>query len=197
MLKQVRGLKAAGMLDTFLQGCYSGWTGLPTSQRTLRSFLPFGDVKQIKIKKRPGNCWSWCCQSSSYLRSCRSHSLRCNRVSDYYRSCTFHGTNAAFTYNRGSAMPGHLHILHPSTWQQRHLKVEQVGLQIAARPGGAEAHPGRDRHGNPAARREGNNRTYPCFLAILSSRDIIILAEETETYRETELNQQPVQVDRH
>lgn len=92
-------------------------------------------------------------------------------------------------------MKGHLHILHPATWQQRHLQVEQVSLQVAARPGGVEAHPGRDKHGNPAARSEGNNKIYPWFLAILSSRHLITFVEEAETNRETKLNRQLVQAD--
>lgn len=92
-------------------------------------------------------------------------------------------------------MQGHLHILHLATRQQHHLQVEQVGLQEAARPGGVEGHPGRDKHWNPAAGNEGNNQTYPCCVAILSSRHLMMLKEETETKRKTELNRQPVQVD--
>lgn len=111
--------------------------------------------------------YSWC-QSSSYLSSCRSCSLRCNRVSDYHLSCKLHGTNDAFTYNRGSAAPGHVHILHPATRQQRHLQVEQVSRQEAARLGGVEAHPGRNTHGESSCQGRRQQSHLPLVSGHLS-----------------------------
>lgn len=49
------------------------------------------------------------------------------------------------TYKRGCSVRGHLHDLHPTTWQQHHLQVEQVRCQVACGLGDVKAHSREDR----------------------------------------------------
>lgn len=97
--------------------------------------------------------------------------------------------SARSSYKRGSSVLGNLHVLHPSTWQQHHLQVEQVSCQVACGLSGVKSHPRGDimcGGGKMSCCSIDNNiiiqkiKLYPCFLAIISSRDFTVLIDDAK-----------------
>lgn len=93
-------------------------------------------------------------------------------------------------------MWGHLYDLHPTTWQQHHLQVEQVCCQVACGLGDVKAHSREDRtyrkkqqlcaaaSAPTMSHTTAKIKLYPCCLAIISRRDFMVFIEDTETNRD-------------
>lgn len=202
--------KSVLKVGTCLLGCCTGWRGLPTFRRNQPISWPWTKNRAISIH----NCSSLGHDFKSpaivitivqgltallvvnkqtnkqfsfpYLSSWRKDSLGCKTTS-FTITQTKNGwntINGRCTYDGGSSVRGHLHVLHPATRQQHHLQVEQVCRQVACGLGDVKAHSGGGQTCCDCTSKFTNDskiKLYPCCLAIISRRDFMIFVEDTET----------------